>query len=80
MTWKKSLEACFGENDGQFAIHPLDKRRAVNLLDVLCSENVSMADIEKEVRSILSGSTEELIDEQIQRIREMYGPRLNRVP
>ena len=41
MDWKELIPACFGENDRLFAVHPLDARRALNLLVTAKEQGVS---------------------------------------
>ena len=66
---KERLEKCLGEVDKIFSGHASEAKEARDLLDWASETGVEMDDIESELRSILSGSTRDHIDEQVERLR-----------
>ena len=72
MTWKNEIQMCFGLADRRFAGHPSDQQRAYKVLGELLEKNISMAEVEKELRDFLSGNPSLHVDEQIARVRLFY--------
>jgi hypothetical protein len=69
--WKQRIQGCFGNQDQLFAIHPLDERRAFDLLMLLRAEGVGWSAVEPEFREHLEhqGCGPEHVKEQMSRIR-----------
>ena len=74
MSWKDKIPGCFGDNDGLFAAHPMDERRAIEALLAAKTELVSFDDLLAGFRAHLGKitSNEEHIHEQMLVIREHY--------
>ena len=70
-SWKDMVRGCFGETDRIFAGHPLDEGRAFELLKVLRDQSVGWIALEKELRSVLSGSDLNHLEDQITKARRM---------
>jgi hypothetical protein len=73
--WKQRIKGCFGDKDKLFAIHPLDERRAYELLTLLRAYE-SWSAVEPEFRKHLEdeGCGPEHVKEQMSRIRMYLKP------
>lgn len=71
--WKAMVRNCFGEIDRKFAIHPIDRRHAHEMLRASISAGATVAEVEAEVRSFLAhdGCSPEHIAEQIDALRRL---------
>ena len=49
MAWNEQVHACFGVADCEFAIHPLDEKRAKAMIKAAKAEGASFDDLEKEI-------------------------------
>lgn len=67
--WRQDLGRCFGLVDRRFAGHPSDLQTAYEMLGKLIKENISMAEVEAEVRNLLRNNPNLHADEQVVRIR-----------
>lgn len=47
MDWKQMIPGCFGDQNGIFALHPADERRAEELKGMLRDQHISNQDIEE---------------------------------
>lgn len=73
MDWKKKLHSCFGLEDRRFAGHPSDQRNAHELLGYLIVNNISMAEVEREVWIFLASNPKLHADEQVARVQRFFG-------
>lgn len=72
-TWQQDLGSCFGIEFCKFAGHPSQVRTAHGLLGKLIDENISMSEVEAEVRKLLSTPRTLHVDEQVDRVRQFLG-------
>jgi hypothetical protein len=74
--WKQKINGCFGEKDKLFAIHPLDERRAYELLTLLRAYGIGWSTVEPEFRKHLEddGCGPEHVKEQMSRISRYLKP------
>jgi hypothetical protein len=52
-TWQDRISGCFGHQDGRFAVHPLDEKRAKELIKEAKASGASRDDFEKEIERYL---------------------------
>lgn len=72
VAWQKKIGGCFGDQDQFFAGHPMDEKRAFELLTQLRDEGVGWREVEAEFRSHLSSTGQQHIDDQIKKVRKAY--------
>ena len=76
MSWKNKIAGSFGNIDQIFAVHPLDERRAIELLLEAKIALASLEEIEEAIRAHLEeqGTSKEHAEEQITKVRKKFGP------
>ena len=72
MSWKDGISGCFGDIDGKFAVHPLDARRALELLLEAKTAAISRDDFFGAFEEYLRSTGVEHYDEQMERIHAHY--------
>ncbi len=79
MEWKQQIPGCFGEDDQLFAVHPLDRKKAHELLGTLIDEHVSWSDVCLAVRDHLKerGCGPEHISQQMRTVHNLIQPWLS---
>ena len=82
MTWQDRISGCFGDKGGWFAVHPLDKKRAEQLIKEAKADGASWEDFEKEIEKYLNehvtakdGVREVLLTHARKTLRKMWGSR-----
>ncbi|MBK5969513.1 MULTISPECIES: hypothetical protein [Thiorhodovibrio] len=83
MHWQQHLPGCFGDRDGQFALHAADRKRALQLLACCDTENVPLSAVLDEAERHLGGKHSETVTDsavfethiaaQRQRIADLFG-------
>lgn len=73
MPWKQKVAGCFGGVDKVFGSHTLDRERAREMLKEAGDEGATIAEIEQEARSYLTGEQclPAHIDAQIVRVKDV---------
>jgi hypothetical protein len=71
--WKSHVPGCFGDADVHFASHPLDHRRAKEMLKAAIDAEASMDEIVEEATRCMKekGAGKELIRSQTVKIRSL---------
>lgn len=88
--WKDNIGRCFGSQDLNFGIHPVDLERSAELLCEVVKEGVLFDELEAEVRKYLkqkllekfqiseiNNSMQDHIDKEIERVNNLFGHWLN---
>lgn len=76
MSWEKRIGGCFGDQDGNFAVHPLDEERAFDLLKILREQGIRWSVAKKEFRDFMKREkfSQAVRKEQEKRIRKKFKP------
>ncbi len=77
-TWEDDIPGCFGDADGIFAGHPLDKERAKTLLTTARKEGVKYNRLSGAMVAYMlgEGCSVEHVEEQLKSISKMYEGKL----
>ncbi|WP_160286838.1 hypothetical protein [Pseudomonas knackmussii] len=70
--WKQELKRAFGIVDKCFARHPMDQARAKEARKLAKQAGATWSDIEAEITSILKGSTDSHVQEQLKAARAFF--------
>lgn len=78
MAWMDDLDTAFGAADRKFAIHPLDKQRAKDVIKDAKAVGATFDDIEKEIvwncykHVTAAGTLQAHIAEQVKTAKQMW--------
>jgi hypothetical protein len=75
--WQKRISGCFGAADKKFALHPMDEKRAFELLTQLRKEKVSWLACKQAMEAHLSDVSQEHKAKEMERIEATMKPWLN---
>jgi hypothetical protein len=80
MSWKEAIPGCFGDLDRIFLSHPIDKKRAENLLEELFENAVTKNELQDATRKWLESEKchIEQINEQVIKVGKWFDEAIKR--
>jgi hypothetical protein len=76
MDWQDRVAGCFGNNDVEFAVHPMDQRRAKELIAAAQAAGATRDDFEKEMEwHVYKNRKYEMqahLEKQVKRLHKMW--------
>ncbi len=79
MTWTNKIPGCFGHDLAGIASHPLDEKRAFELLTLLRNEGIGWEEVKDEFENYLISKTKNSVfsAEQMAKVEVLFRPWLN---